>query len=159
MREQVWEQFIQRTLFREEMNRLNITVSDSEIVYQIRNYPLDEIKNNPSFQTDGVFDKSKYFQAFNNPNIPWIQIEEFYRQQLPGFKLQNIITSSVRVSDVEIEDEFLRSNQTVKVEYLEIPFSKFNTSELEISDDKISPNDSSNIFFNSNSERFMFFSF
>ncbi len=137
LRGQVWEQFIQRTLFREEMNRLNISVSDSEIVYQIRNYPLEEIKNNPSFQTDGIFDKTKYFQAFNNPNIPWIQIEDYYRQQLPGFKLQNIITSSVRVSDIEIEDELSRSNQTVKVDYLEIPFAKFNTPELGISEEKI----------------------
>ena len=137
LRDQVWEQFVQRTLFSEEMNKLNISVSDSEIVYQIRNYPLDEIKNHPDFKTNGVFDINKYRQSFGDPNIPWIQIEEFYRQQLPYIKLQNIITSSVRVSESEIEDEFARQNQTVKVEYLEIPFSKFNNSELEITDEEI----------------------
>jgi len=137
LRDQVWEQYVQRTLFREEMNKLNISVSDSEIVYQIRNYPLDEIKNHPDFQTNGIFDINKYRQSFNNPNIPWIQIEDYYRQQLPFIKLQNIITTSVRVSESEIEDEFSRQNQTVKVEYLEIPFSKFNNSELEITDDEI----------------------
>ena len=136
LRDQVWEQFIQRTLFSEEMKKLNISVSDSEIVYQIRNYPLDEIKNNPGFQTDGVFDMNKYRQSFNNPNIPWYQIEDFYRQQLPFVKLQNIITSAVRVSESEIEDEYVRQNQTVKVKYLEIPFSKFNSSEMEISDEE-----------------------
>ena len=136
LREQVWEQFIQRSLFSEEMKKLNITVSDSEIVYQIKNYPLDEIKNNPGFQTDGVFDMNKYRQSFSNPNIPWYQIEDFYRQQLPFGKLQNIITSSVRVSESEIEDEYFRQNETVRVEFLEIPFSKFNTSELEITDDE-----------------------
>jgi peptidyl-prolyl cis-trans isomerase D len=136
LRDQVWEQFVQRTLFSEEMRKLNISVSDSEIVYQIRNYPLDEIKNNPGFQTDGVFDMNKYRQSFANPNIPWYQIEDFYRQQLPFVKLQNIITSSVRVSESEIEDEYLKQNQTVKVEYLEIPFSKFNSSEMELSDEE-----------------------
>jgi peptidyl-prolyl cis-trans isomerase D len=137
LRDQVWEQFVQRTLFSEEMNKLNISVSDSEIVYQIRNYPLDEIKSNPGFQTDGVFDMNKYRQAFSNPNIPWVQIEDFYREQLPFVKLQNIITSSVRVSDSEIEDEFNRQNQMVNVEYLEIPFAKFNTTELQITDEEI----------------------
>ena len=136
LREQVWEQFIQRSLFSEEMKKLNITVSDSEIVYQIKNYPLDEIKNNPGFQTDGVFDMNKYRQSFSNPNIPWYQIEDFYRQQLPFGKLQNIITSSVRVSESEIEDEYFRQNETVRVEFLEIPFSKFNTGELEITDEE-----------------------
>lgn len=137
LRDQVWEQFIQRTLFSEEMEKLNISVSDSEIIYQIRNYPLDEIKNHPDFKTNGVFDINKYRQSFNNPNIPWLQIEEFYRQQLPYVKLQNIITSSVRVSESEIEDEFERQNQTVKVEYLEFPFAKFNTDETEIIDAEI----------------------
>ena len=75
LRQQVWENFIQRVLFQEEMDKLEITVSDSEIVYQIRNYPLDEIKNNPGFQTDGEFDWNKYYASFSNPQIPWIQIE------------------------------------------------------------------------------------
>jgi parvulin-like peptidyl-prolyl isomerase len=137
LRDQVWEQFVQRTLFSEEMKKLNISVSDSEIVYQITNYPLEEIKNNPGFQTDGVFDMNKYRQSFSNPDIPWYQIEDFYRQQLPFVKIQNIITSSVRVSESEIEDEYLKQNQTVKVEFLEFPFSKFNTNELEITDEEV----------------------
>ena len=86
---------------------------------------------------NGVFDINKYRQSFGNPNMPWIQIEDIYRQRLPFVKLQNIITSSARVSNSEIEDEFKRENQTVKVEYLEIPFSKFNNSELEISEEEI----------------------
>lgn len=137
LRDQVWDQFVQRTLFSEEMQRLNITVSDSEIVHQIRHYPLEEIKSNPSFQTDGEFDWNKYYQSFSNPDIPWIQVEEFYRQQLPFLKLQNIITSSVRVSESEIEDEFIRTNLTAKVEYLEIAFAKFRKNDEEISDEKL----------------------
>ena len=43
LRDQVWEQFIQRTLFQEEMDKLGISVSDSEIVYQIFNYPLEDL--------------------------------------------------------------------------------------------------------------------
>jgi len=137
IRDQVWEQFVQRVLFKEEMQRLNITVSDSEIVHQIRYYPLEEIKNNSAFQTDGAFDWNKYYQSFNNPQIPWADIENFYRQQLPFVKLQNIITSSVRVSDLEIEDEIEKANQTIKVEYIETPFSVFNTGDLEITDEEV----------------------
>ena len=56
LRNMVWDRFVQQVLLEEEMERLNITVSDSEIVYQIRHYPLEEIKQNPSFQTNGQFD-------------------------------------------------------------------------------------------------------
>ena len=47
LRSMVWDRFVQQVLLEEEMKRLNITVSDSEVVYQIKHYPLDEIKNNP----------------------------------------------------------------------------------------------------------------
>jgi parvulin-like peptidyl-prolyl isomerase len=134
LRKQVWDNFVQRILFQEEMDKLEIAVTDSEIVYQIRNYPLDEIKQNEGFQTDGEFDWNKYYASFTNPQIPWLQIEEFYRQNLPFQKLQNIITSTVRVSESEVEEEFKKNNQTVKLLYIEVPYSKFRETETEISD-------------------------
>jgi len=136
LRNQVWENFIQRVLFQEEMDKLKIAVTDSEIVYQIRNYPLEEIRNNPSFQTEGEFDWNKYYASFGNPQIPWLQIEEFYRQQLPFQKLQNIITSTVRVSDSEIEEEFTKNNVKARVAYIEVPFSKFRDPEMVVSDEE-----------------------
>lgn len=137
LRNQVWEQFVQRVLFKEEMERLNIAVSDSEIVYQIKHYPLEEIKNNPNFQTDGEFDWNKYYQSFNNPNIPWYEIEQFYRNQLPFVKLQNIITSSVRVSEIEIKEDFIKNNINARAKFIEIPFSIFNQPDEEVTPEQI----------------------
>lgn len=134
LREQVWEQFIQRTLFEEEMKKLGITVSDSEIVYQLYNYPLEDFKQHPAFKTDDVFDMSKYRAALGNPNIPWLQVEEIYRQQIPFIKLQNIITNTVRISDQEVFDYYRRQNMKVKVEYLAINANSFNKPDIEISE-------------------------
>ena len=136
LRGQVWDQFVQKILFEEEMKKLNISVTDSEIVYQIKNFPLEEIKKNPSFQTDGQFDWNKYYASFSNPDMPWWQIENFYRQQLPFEKLQNIITSTVRVSDTEVESDFIENNVKAKVSYLEIPFAKFRTPDLQVSNEE-----------------------
>ena len=137
LRDMVWERFIQQTLFQEEMDKLGISVSDSEIVYQIYNYPLDDFKKHPSFQTDGVFDISKYHAAFGNPNIPWRQVEQIYREQIPFIKLQNIITSTARISDKEIMDEFIRTNLKARVDYLAIPARKFENNNITVSDAEI----------------------
>ncbi len=138
IRSAVWDRFVQQVLLEEEMQRLNITVSDSEIVYQIRNYPLDEIKNNPSFQTEGQFDWNKYYASFSNPDIPWYQIEDYYRRQvLPFQKLQDIISSTVRVSDIEISEDFIKTNQKARVSYLEVPYSKFIDKERQIADEDV----------------------
>ena len=138
IRNMVWDRFVQQVLLEEEMERLNITVSDSEIVYQIRHYPLQEIKENPSFQTNGQFDWDKYYASFSNPDVPWYQIEEYYRQQvLPFQRLQDIISSTVRVSENEVYEEYINNNQKVRIRYLEIPFSKFVDAERTISEDEI----------------------
>ena len=136
LRDRVWEQFVQSTLLKEEMEKLHISVTDSEIVYQIMNYPLEEIKQNPSLQTNGVFDMNKYRAALSDPNIPWNQIEEFYRQQIPFKKLQNIITNSVRVSESEIMDDFIRKNIKVKVEFLGILNARFQ-SQVQATEDEM----------------------
>jgi peptidyl-prolyl cis-trans isomerase D len=136
LKNQVWEQFIQRVLLTEQMENLNIAVTDSEVVYQIMNYPMDQIKQNPSLQTNGIFDMQKYRAALNDPNIPWGQIEAFYRQQIPYSKLQNLITSSVRISPSEVKDEFIRKNVKAKVEYLSIMASLFQTG-IEVNDDEL----------------------
>lgn len=137
LRDLVWERFIQKTLLEDQMEKLNITVSDSEIIYQIYNYPLEDFKQHPSFQTDGVFDISKYHASFGNPQIPWGQIEDMYRQQIPYIKLQNIVTNMVRVSDEEIRDDFERQNVKVKVEFLALNAAQFNSAELSASDVEI----------------------
>lgn len=137
LRQSVWEQFIQRTLFTEEMEKLGIAVTDSEIVYQIVNYPLEDFKTHPSFQTNEQFDMNKYRAALSDPNIPWLRIEEMYRESLPFTKLQNIITNTIRVSEEEVLDEFKRNNLKANVEYLSILPNTFIDSDSEISDSDI----------------------
>jgi parvulin-like peptidyl-prolyl isomerase len=149
LRNTVWDRFVQQVLLEEEMERLNITVSDSEIVYQIRNYPLEEIKQNPSFQTNGQFDWDKYYASFSNPDVPWYQIEEYYRQQvLPFQRLQDIIVSTVRVSENEVYEEYVNNNQKVKIQYLEVPFSKF------IDPDRVIPEEDVEDYYNDNLSEF-----
>ena len=138
LRNLVWDRFVQQVLLKEEMERLNITVSDSEIVYQIRHYPMQEIRNNPGFQTDGQFDWNKYYASFTNPDIPWYQIEDYYRQQvLPFQKLQDIISSTIRVSENEIKEEYTKNNLKVRIKYLEVPFSKFVDKNREITENEM----------------------
>ena len=137
LRSQVWEQYIQRVLFQEQMEKLNISVTDSEVVYQMWNHPIEEFKQNPNFQTNGIFDINKYRQML--PAIEssqQIAIENYYRMQIPFQKLQNTITSTVRVSESEILDEYKRSTLKASVEYLAVMSARFQDS-VQVSDEEI----------------------
>jgi len=137
LRSQVWEQFIQRKLFQEQMAKLNISVTDSEVVYQMLNHPIEEFKQNPNFQTNGIFDINKYRQMLPAIDVnQQIAIENFYRMQIPFQKLQNTITNTIRVSESEVKDEYDRQTLRAKVEYLAIMPARFQDS-IEVTDEEI----------------------
>jgi parvulin-like peptidyl-prolyl isomerase len=140
IRDQVWEQYIQRVLFGEEIQKRNIQVSDQEIFMQISQNPQGlppAISQNPNFMTDDKFDMTKYQQALSNPQIDWTPIEGYLREILPFQKLQNLITASVMVTEEEIKDDFLGQNQKAKIQYLHIPVSTFFRDSVIVSDQEI----------------------
>jgi len=51
--------------------------------------------------------------------------------------LQDIISSTVRISDSEVYEEYLVSNQKARIQYIEVPFSKFVDAERVIPEEEI----------------------
>ena len=140
IRDQVWEQYIQRVLFSEEIQKRNIQVSDREIFMQISQNPQSlppAISQNPNFMTDGQFDMSKFQQALSNPQVDWTPIEGYMREILPFQKLQNLITASVMVTEEEIKDDFLGQNQKAKIQYLHVPVATFFRDSVSVSEKEI----------------------
>lgn len=140
LRDQVWNQYIQRIILSKEIRKRNIRVTDSEIFLQITQNPQSlppGISQNPNFMTDGKFDISKYQEALNNPQVDWSPVEEYVREVLPFQKLQTIITSSVMVTEEEIKDDYLSKNQTAKIQYLFVPVSSFAKDSVQVTDDEI----------------------
>ena len=69
--DEVWQRIVNQTLMQEEIQRLNISISDEEIVYIIKNNPPEFLRMNPAFLTDDKFDKNKYREMLNNPGADW----------------------------------------------------------------------------------------
>ena len=88
-----WENLLQDILVSQEVERLGITASDDEVIYHLENNPPPFLTQNPSFQTNGIFDKDKYLQALANPQgNEWAPIEAFMRETyIPNYKLQKMI--------------------------------------------------------------------
>ena len=90
IRDQVWDQYIQRVLFSREIEKRNIKVTDQEVFQMIAENPQGlppAISENPNFLTDGQFDMAKYRQALENPQIDWSPIENYVREVMPFQKL------------------------------------------------------------------------
>ena len=139
LQNQVWNTMVQQILLGEELKKRGITVTDQEIWYHLKNNPPAELRQNQSFQTNGKFDQNKYFQAMQNPQNDrfWMSVEDYLRGYLPYQKLQDMISSSVVVSDEEVRWEFIKKNTQAKVKYIYFSPTKFIGDSLPVTDAEI----------------------
>ncbi len=140
IRDQVWDQMVQRVLFVKQIRKRDIRITDQEVYLYITQQPQSlppAISQNPNFMTDGKFDMAKYQQALNNPQIDWTPIEQYVREVLPFQRLQSIITASVMVTEEEVKADYLDKNQGAKIQYLLVPTTAFVKDSVQASETDI----------------------
>jgi len=100
-----WERVITQRLIAQELKARGIVVTNDEILQAARYEPPPELRTNPLFLTDGQFDIDKYHQFMANPAVDTellIELERFYREQIPRSKLFFQQTAGVYVTDDEL---------------------------------------------------------
>ncbi|MCD6379118.1 peptidylprolyl isomerase [bacterium] len=120
---QAWEMTIQDFLLREGIKKLDIKVTDKELVNFLRNNP------HPSLQQiftdeEGNFNYQEYLKALSDPSRDWTDLERWGRAALPRFKLESLISAKVTISDKEILEQYKKETVKVKAKYVSIPFEE-----------------------------------
>lgn len=138
-RRQAWNEFVNSYLQQEQVERLKIQLTDAEVVDFLRRFPPQEVQGIEVFQTNGKFDYNKYLSAMGDPQYAdlWRQLEQMVRPRLTTFKLQEYVVSMVRVSDNELQEQYLRDNERIKVDYALVPYSKFPVQANEIDSSEV----------------------
>lgn len=139
LHEQTWDRMVEDYLINQFVEKHEIAVSDSEVVFNLKYNPPDFIRTAPAFQTEGKFDFSKYQQAINDPGLApqWKEVETFMRVTLLRQKLQEMVSSSVRVSETEILEEFGKRFVTARVKFVFFDPYKFGNGQYEVTDEEI----------------------
>ncbi len=114
-KQQALDRLIQETLLRQEIERLNIVVSDKEV--------QDSLKRNPAFQTDGKFDPAKWNAALSNPRID--MIAENVKNQLIVERLIEVAQSGARVTEEEVSEEYRRRYEKASIGLIAFKASEF----------------------------------
>ena len=84
-----WDKMVQDILVSQEVERLGLSATDEEVLFHLENNPPPFLQNEPSFQTDGSFDREKYLAALAKPqDNEWAPIESFMKNTyIPNYKL------------------------------------------------------------------------
>ena len=116
-----------------EARRIGLVVTDEQIRDAIRQYV-------PTLFQDGKFVGNQTYAAFlaqQNLTIP--EFENEWRRQLLVTRLRDIAVQGVIVTPQEIEQEYRKRNEKVKVQYVKIPQDKYK-AEVEPTQAEIEQN-------------------
>ncbi|UCF93629.1 MAG: SurA N-terminal domain-containing protein [Desulfobacterales bacterium] len=110
LKRQALDQLIDKNLLLQGAAELNLRVTDAELAQSIRNIS--------AFQTAGVFDNRLYQNLLNLNKMTPDAFEVSQREAILIEKLREVITSSVKVSDLEALEWFKWNNATVNLDYV-----------------------------------------
>jgi peptidyl-prolyl cis-trans isomerase D len=102
----IFDQMVNDVLLQAEYRKRGISVSDDEVREFARYAPPPWITNAPELQTGGRFDPEKYQRLLTSAQARQsgllLQLEAYYRTEIPREKLFDQIASGVYVTDAEL---------------------------------------------------------
>ncbi len=129
---QIIDSLVLEKMLEVEAKRLGISVSESELADRIQMIV-------PGIVLNGKVDMNAY-SAQISAYAPGMSIEEFeeqVRQSLLEQKIQELVTSTVSVSPDEIQAEFIRKNEKIKLDYAVIHPDSLE-AQVQVSDADLS---------------------
>ena len=149
-REQVWDALVTQKLLEQEIEKMDITVTDDEIKDAILgNDPPAFLKQN-FIDSLGNFNREMYEQAIFDPQNKQIllQAEDWVRQTKLNEKLQSLLLASITVGEDEVERKFKEQSIFVNAKYALFSTQLVPDSLLKISDENLRE------YYENNSEEF-----
>src|SRR4051812_48877028 len=130
--QRIVQQMIEEETALVEARRLGISATDEEVRARISALP--------AFQENGHFigeERYRQLRQAQNPRIATSDSEQPVRRGITVEKLQGALTNWVTLTDKELEDEFKKRNEKVKLAVVSFPADKFKAG-LEATDAEIS---------------------
>ena len=138
-RTQVWNDLVRDLIVQQNIEEMEISASEEEVLYHLRNNPPSFLQNNPNFQTDGQFDPVKYEEAINNPEgDEWLSIEQWMKNTyIPSYKLQQLIYATATITENEIRREYINRNLNYTVDLIHVTDRFLDKKVFEPSEEEI----------------------
>jgi peptidyl-prolyl cis-trans isomerase D len=139
--DEAFEQLVGDALLRQEYRRRGIRVTDEEIAEAARYAPPPQLAQSPELQTDGRFDPEKYQRFLASPAARQegllLQLESYYRDQIPREKLFEQVAADVYVSDERLWNIWRDARDTAQITYVAFRPSLIGDNEVTVAESDI----------------------
>ena len=135
----VFDQMVAEVLLADQYRRRGIVVTDDEVREFARYAPPPWITNAPELQTDGRFDPDKYQRLLASAQARQsgllLQLESYYRSEIPREKLLDQVSSGVYVTDAELWRAWRDQHDSAQVSYVTFAPTVDQAAIKAVSDD------------------------
>ncbi len=134
--ELAWDNLVMQKILKTEMDRLGIRVTDDMVVDMINGPNPAPFIAQQFTRADGTIDRAALQQAIEAPENAeiWVNIENQLRDQASVEKLNRYIMNSVKISDAEIEYEFMNQYSTANARFVRFPYSEIADADVPVTD-------------------------
>ena len=118
--QRIVQQLVEEEAALAEAKKLGITATDEEVKHRILAIP--------AFQENGQFigyDRYRQMLQMQDPPVRENEFEEQIRRSIVVEKLQSALTNWITVTDAEVEADFKKRNEKVKLAVVTLPVDKF----------------------------------
>lgn len=137
IRQQVYESLISNKLREQVMNQLGITVTDQEVYEMILGENPHPFITARFTTEEGAVNTALIRNLANTRPQEWMEIEEYMRTIRREQKLNTLIGATVRVSSLDVVEEYRRRNLTATARYVALPFASIPVDSVDISEDDL----------------------
>jgi peptidyl-prolyl cis-trans isomerase D len=134
----VFDAMVTEVLLNDEYRKRGIVVTDDEIKDFARYAPPPWLQQEPSLQTEGRFDMAKYQRLLGSPQARQggllVQLENYYRSEIPREKLFEQITGSVYAPATELWRAWRDQHDSAQVSFVAFTPSPDDAAAKAISD-------------------------
>ncbi|MGQ0764125.1 MAG: peptidylprolyl isomerase [Gemmatimonadota bacterium] len=141
MEDQAFERLVGDLLLEQEYRRRGIFVTDDEVREAAQQAPPPELMQNPELQTNGQFDMEKYRRLLNSAAARQqgllIQLEGYYRSEVPKAKLFDQLAGDVYVSDDKLWSTYKDQYDSTQVSFVAFDAAGVADSAVTVPDGEI----------------------
>ncbi len=136
MREQAYDQVVNQELLSQEMKRLGISVTDSEVEAMVFGENPHPVIRKQFADSTGQINRQLLQNMAQNPEAKsqWLKLEEFLRRQRRQQKMSSLVQATIQVSDQDVKNYYRRQNASASARYVSLRYARVPDDSISVTE-------------------------
>ncbi len=136
IRQRAYDQLINTTLLKQEMERLGVTVTDAEVEEMVFGENPHPLIRRQFADSTGQINYQLLNNMAQNPRMKerWLKLEQVLRRQRRQQKMNSLVQSTILVSEEDIQEYHRRQNTSASVQYVALRYASVPDDSISVSE-------------------------